>query len=46
MKEVITKNRSGWILHEYINIPEEEIPKYPKVTGSYVWYICQKKYGR
>ena len=35
MDKVIAKNRSGWILQEYINIPEEEISDYPNVTGSY-----------
>jgi hypothetical protein len=35
MNKVIAKNRSGWILHEYISIPEEELSDYPNVTGSY-----------
>lgn len=35
MNDILAKNRSGWILHEYISIPEEEIAEYPNVTGSY-----------
>lgn len=31
----IAKNKSGWILHEYISIQEEQISEYPNVTGSY-----------
>ena len=31
----VVKNRSGWILHEYIDIPEEKISEYPNVTGAY-----------
>ncbi|MBR4813431.1 MAG: hypothetical protein IKZ69_05955 [Lachnospiraceae bacterium] len=25
MNDILAKNRSGWILHEYISIPEEEM---------------------
>lgn len=43
MDKVIAKNRSGWILQEYINIPEEEISDYPNVTGSYaIVKVCGK----
>lgn len=43
MNKVIAKNRSGWILQEYINIPEEEISDYPNVTGSYaIVEVCGK----
>ena len=35
MNEIIVKNRSGWTLHEYIDIPEEKISGYPNVTGAY-----------
>ena len=43
MNKVIAKNRSGWILQEYINIPEEEISDYPNVTGSYaIVKVCGK----
>ena len=34
MKTNIVQNKSGWILHEYLDIPEDEIPKYPNVTGA------------
>ena len=44
MKEVIAKNRSGWILHEYISIPEEVISEYPDVTGSYAIVKVRDKY--
>ena len=43
MNKVIAKNRSGWILQEYIYIPEEEISDYPNVTGSYaIVKVCGK----
>ena len=43
MDKAIAKNRSGWILQEYINIPEEEISDYPNVTGSYaIVKVCDK----
>ena len=35
MDAYIAKNKSGWILHEYISIQEEQISEYPNVTGSY-----------
>ncbi len=35
MDAYIVKNKSGWILHEYISIQEEQISEYPNVTGSY-----------
>ena len=35
MDAYIAKNKSGWILHEYISIKEEQISEYPNVTGSY-----------
>ena len=44
MDKVIAKNRSGWILQEYINIPEEEISDYPNVTGSYAIVKVRGKY--
>lgn len=44
MDKIIAKNRSGWILHEYINIPEEEISGYPDVTGSYAIVKVGDKY--
>ena len=44
MNEVIAKNRSGWILHEYISIPEGEISDYPNVTGSYAIVKVGDKY--
>lgn len=36
MDAYIAKNKSGWLLHEYISIQEEQISEYPNVTGSYV----------
>ena len=44
MREVIAKNRSGWILHEYISIPEEEISDYQNVTGAYAIVKVGDKY--
>ena len=44
MNEVIAKNRSGWILQEYISILEEEISAYPNVTGSYAIVKVGDKY--
>ena len=44
MNEVIARNRSGWILHEYINIPEEQISEYQNVTGSYAVVKVGNKY--
>lgn len=44
MNEVIAKNRSGWILHEYINIQEEQISEYQNVTGSYAVVKVGNKY--
>lgn len=44
MNKVIAKNRSGWILHEYISIPEEELSDYPNVTGSYAIVKVGDKY--
>ena len=35
MDAYIAKNKSGWILHEYISIQEEQISEYPNVTDSY-----------
>lgn len=35
MDAYIAKNKSGWILHEYISIQEEQISEYLNVTGSY-----------
>lgn len=44
MNDVIAKNRSGWLLHEYICVPEEEITEYPNVTGSYAIVKIGDKY--
>ena len=33
--KMIAKNKSGWVLHEYIKITENEISEYPNVTGAY-----------
>lgn len=35
MNESVVKNRSGWTLHEYIDVPEDRISEYPNVTGAY-----------
>ena len=32
---MIAKNRSGWILHEYVDIEEDAINDFPNVTGAY-----------
>lgn len=32
---MLAKNKSGWKLLEYIDIKEEDIEKYPNVTGAY-----------
>lgn len=32
---MLAKNRSGWMLLEYLDIPEEEIIHYEKVTGAF-----------
>ena len=44
MGDYIAKNRSGWILHEYISIPEEQLAEYPNVTGSYAIVKVGDKY--
>ena len=44
MNEIIVKNRSGWTLHEYIDIPEEKISGYPNVTGAYAIVRVGGKY--
>ena len=44
MNEVIVKNRSGWTLHEYIDISEEKISGYPNVTGAYAIVRVGGKY--
>lgn len=41
---MIAKNRSGWILHEYINVTEEQITKYTNVTGAYAIVKVGDKY--
>lgn len=41
---MITKNRNGWILHEYINVTEEQITKYTNVTGAYAIVKVGDKY--
>ena len=35
MNNVIAKNKSGWILNEFIDISEAQISEYPNVTGAY-----------
>ena len=41
---MIAKNKSGWILHEHINISEKEICNYSNVTGAYAIVKIQDKY--
>ena len=40
---MLVANKSGWKLIEYIDIEEDEIEKYPNVTGAYaILKICDK----
>lgn len=41
---MIAKNKSGWVLHEYIKIAENEISEYPNVTGAYAIVKIHDKY--
>ena len=41
---MLAKNKSGWILLEYIKIREEEIERYPNVTGSFAILCIDGKY--
>ena len=41
---MITKNKSGWILHEFIDITEDQITKYSNVTGAYAIVKVGDKY--
>lgn len=38
------KNRSGWILHEFIDACEDQITKYTNVTGAYAIVKVGNKY--
>ncbi len=42
--DVIVKNKSGWVLHEYLKVREEQISEYPKCTGAYAIVKVGKKY--
>lgn len=41
---MLAKNKSGWKLLEYIDIREEDIEKYPNVTGAYAILKVGDKY--
>ncbi len=41
---MIAKNRSGWILHEFIDITENQITEYSNVTGAYAIVKVGDKY--
>lgn len=41
---MLAKNKSGWKLLEYIDIKEEDIEKYPNVTGAYAILKIADKY--
>lgn len=41
---MIAKNKSGWILHGYVNISEDEISNYTDVTGAYAIIRIKGKY--
>lgn len=41
---MLAKNKSGWKLLEYIDVKEEDIEKYPNVTGAYAILKIADKY--
>lgn len=41
---MLAKNKSGWILLEYIDIEEKNIEKYENVTGAYAILKIKDKY--
>lgn len=41
---MIAKNKSGWMVLEYLKIPEDEITKYPNVTGAFAIINVNGKY--
>ena len=41
---MIAKNRSGWILHEFIDITENQLTEYSNVTGAYAIVKVGDKY--
>ena len=41
---MLAKNKSGWILLEYIDIEEKDIEKYENVTGAYAILKIKDKY--
>ena len=41
---MLAKNRSGWTLMEYIDIREDDIDRYPNVTGAYAILRVADKY--
>ena len=41
---MLAKNKSGWIVHEYLDISEGDIGKYKNVTGSYAIIRIKDKY--
>ena len=43
-ESMLAKNKSGWKLLEYVDIQEEDIEKYPNVTGAYAILKVGDKY--
>lgn len=41
---MLAKNKSGWIVHEYLDVSEGDIGKYKNVTGSYAIIRIKDKY--
>ena len=41
---MLAKNKSGWIVHEYLDISESDLVKYKNVTGSYAIIRVKDKY--
>lgn len=41
---MLAKNKSGWILLEYLDIAESDICKYHNVTGAYAILMIQDKF--
>ena len=41
---MLAKNKSGWMVLEYLNIKEEEVCNYPNVTGAFAIVNVKGKY--
>ena len=44
MNNMIAKNKSGWILHDFIDVTENQITEYTNVTGAYAIVKVENKY--